>query len=249
MNIYVEGGNLILISLKNISKSYNKGKVKAVDDLSLDVNSGELFGFLGPNGAGKTTTIKMMTGLLKPDKGSITINKHNIILEDLMAKKQFGYLPENIELYENLSGIQYLNFMADIYDVDIEQRQQRSLELAEMLNMKDVLADSISSYSQGMKRKIAIIGTLLHNPKIWILDEPLSGLDPKSSYNIKNLMKKHTEEGNTVFFSTHVMEIAENICDRIGIINQGKLIALDNIDKIKKDKTLENVFLELTENE
>lgn len=223
--------------------------MKAVDDLSLEVNPGDLFGFLGPNGAGKTTTIKMMTGLLKPDKGSITINKHNIILEDLMAKKQFGYLPENIELYENLSGIQYLNFMADIYDVDIEQRQQRSLELAEMLNMKDVLADSISSYSQGMKRKIAIIGTLLHNPKIWILDEPLSGLDPKSSYNIKNLMKKHTEEGNTVFFSTHVMEIAENICDRIGIINQGKLIALDNIDKIKKDKTLENVFLELTENE
>ena len=236
-----------MIGLKNIDKWY--GDFKAVIDLSLEVEAGELFGFLGPNGAGKTPSIKMITGLLPPDRGQVKINGYDIEKESIKAKRQFGYLPEEINLFENLTGRQYLNFVGDMYEVEGKQRQQRILDMAETFKMAEKLENPISSYSQGMKRKVALMGTLLPEPRVWILDEPLSGLDPKSSFTIKQMMREHVQQGNTVFFSTHVMEVAENLCDRVGIISDGQLIAVDKVSELKKEESLENVFLELTENE
>ena len=236
-----------MIQVKNLDKSY--GDKKAVKDLSLEIKSGELFGFLGPNGAGKTTTIKMITGLLPPDRGQVSINGYDIEKESIKAKSQFGYLPEEMNLFENLTGRHYLNFIGDMYEVEGQQRQQRIIDMAENLKMTAELENPISSYSQGMKRKVALMGTMLPDPKIWILDEPLSGLDPKSSFIIKQMMREHVQQGNTVFFSTHVMEVAENLCDRVGIISGGQLIAVDKVSLLKKEESLENVFLELTENE
>ena len=187
-----------MIQVKNLDKSY--GDKKAVKDLSLEIKSGELFGFLGPNGAGKTTTIKMITGLLPPDRGQVSINGYDIEKESIKAKSQFGYLPEEMNLFENLTGRHYLNFIGDMYEVEGQQRQQRIIDMAENLKMTAELENPISSYSQGMKRKVALMGTMLPDPKIWILDEPLSGLDPKSSFIIKQMMREHVQQGNTVFF-------------------------------------------------
>jgi len=239
-----------MIDIRNVSKSYNKGSVKAVDNLSLRVNKGEIFGFLGPNGAGKTTTIKMIVGLLNPDEGEIFINGADIRKNALEAKKNIGYVPDNPNLYERLTGTEYLNFMGDVYQVSAGQRRERIEHYLEMFELNDAASDLIKSYSHGMKQKIALTGALIHNPTIWILDEPMVGLDPKSAHLLKEQMREHCDKGNTVFFSTHILEVAEKLCDRIGIIHKGRLIASGNMSELRQGDnkdSLENIFLELTE--
>ena len=238
-----------MIEFKNISKSYVSNKF-AVEDLNLKINDGEIFGFLGPNGAGKTTTIKMLTGILKPTNGEIFINDVNIETSPIEAKKNFGYVPDSPDIFLNLTGNEYLNFMADMYE--ISDRKNKILELAQKFEMANNLGERISSYSHGMRQKIILIGALLSESKNWILDEPMTGLDPKASHLLKEMMRKHANKNNTVFFSTHVLEVAEKICDRVGIISDGKLVALGTISEIKdkfNEGTLENIFLEITENE
>lgn len=238
-----------MIEIKGVSKTYAKGKKKAVDDISLDIRNGEIFGFLGPNGAGKTTTIKMMTGILLPDAGSIEINGINIAKNPVEAKKNIGFVPDNPEIFNRLSGIEYLNFIADVYEVSEEERHKNIAQMGEEFKIKDALPSSINSYSHGMKQKLVLMGALLHNPPVWILDEPMVGLDPESAFELKNMMRRHTDAGNSVFFSTHVMEVAEKLCDRIGIIKAGKIIFTGTIDELrnlrKEDESLENLFLEL----
>lgn len=239
-----------MIDIRNVSKSYNKGSVKAVDNLNLKVSKGEIFGFLGPNGAGKTTTIKMIIGLLNPDEGSIFINGMDIRKNAIEAKRNIGYVPDNPNLYERLTGTEYLNFMADVYQVTAEQRKQRIEHYLEMFELNDAASDLIKSYSHGMKQKIALTGALIHNPAVWILDEPMVGLDPKSVHLLKEQMREHCDKGNTVFFSTHILEVAEKLCDRIGIIHRGKLVASGTMDELRQGDikdSLENIFLELTE--
>lgn len=239
-----------MLNIVDVSKSYNKGAIKAVDCLNLYVPQGEIFGFLGPNGAGKTTTIKMMTGILTPDSGTITVNGYDIQKNPLEAKKNIGYVPDNPDVYEKLTGIEYLNFMADMYRVLKRERTERIEYYLEMFQLKDAAGDLIKSYSHGMRQKIVISGALLHKPALWVLDEPLVGLDPRSAHLLKEEMKRHCEQGNTVFFSTHILEVAEKLCDRVGIIHKGKLIAVGTLDELKsseKTASLENIFLELTE--
>ncbi len=240
-----------MIEITNLSKSYNKGTVKAVDDLNLSVNNGEIFGFLGPNGAGKTTTIKMMVGLLKPDSGTVTINGNSITENPLAVKRTISFVPDSPEVYEKLTGIEYLNFMGDAYSVPAEVRRERLTYLLDLFSLSDAVGDLIQSYSHGMRQKIVLIGAMLHEPDLFILDEPMVGLDPRSSNNLKNYMREHCDAGKTVFFSTHVLEVAEKLCDRIGIINNGRLIACGNMEELKtmaaNRENLENIFLELTE--
>ncbi|KRQ87259.1 putative ABC transporter ATP-binding protein YxlF [Caloramator mitchellensis] len=242
-----------MIEINNLSKTYAKGKVKAVNNLNLSVKQGEIFGFLGPNGAGKTTTIKMITGILRPDDGRIRINGIDVVKEPIRAKMHIGFVPDNPEIFNRLTGMEYLNFIADIYDIDNQQRYDKINELAESFEIKDALNSSIGSYSHGMKQKLIIIGALIHNPSVWILDEPLVGLDPKAAFVLKDMMRRHANEGNTVFFSTHIMEVAEKVCDRIGIIKKGEIIFTGTIDELrqasKEEESLENLFLELVENE
>ena len=239
-----------MIDIRNVSKSYNRGSIKAVDTLNLQIRKGEIFGFLGPNGAGKTTTIKMIVGLLNPDEGNILIDGTDIRKDPIEAKKKIGYVPDNPNLYERLTGTEYLNFMADIYQVPVDLRRQRIENYLNMFELNDAAGDLIKSYSHGMKQKIALTGALIHNPSVWILDEPMVGLDPKSAHLLKNQMREHCDNGNTVFFSTHILEVAEKLCDRIGIIHRGKLIAIGTIDELRQGdmkESLENIFLELTE--
>ena len=241
-----------MIEIKNVSKSYVKGK-KSVDNLDLQIKNGEIFGFLGPNGAGKTTTIKMITGILNPDEGEILLDGKSITKSPMEAKKQFGYVPDNPDMFVRLKGIEYLNFIADIYKVPRDIRKDRIEQLAKKFEIYDDLGSTIQSYSHGMRQKLIVISVLLHNPKNWILDEPMTGLDPKASFQLKELMREHTKNGNTVFFSTHVLEVAEKLCDRVGIINRGKLIFVGTYEKLKEqfseDGSLEELFLEITENE
>ena len=197
-----------MIQLKNLCKKYVEDKY-AVDHLDLEIKDGEIFGFLGPNGAGKSTTLKMMTGITNITEGSIVINGYDISKEPLMTKKQFAFVPDSPDMFLRLKGIEYLNFMADIYGVDLETRKERIENFTKRLDMEDALNNQIQSYSHGMRQKIVICGCLMHNPKNWILDEPLTGLDPKSAYDLKEIMKKHKSKGNAVFFSTHVLEVAE----------------------------------------
>jgi ABC-2 type transport system ATP-binding protein len=240
-----------MIEITNLSKSYNKGTVKAVDDLNLSVSNGEIFGFLGPNGAGKTTTIKMMVGLLKPDSGTVTINGKSINENPLDVKRTISFVPDSPEVYEKLTGIEYLNFMGDVYSVPAELRRERLIYLLDLFSLSDSVNDLIQSYSHGMRQKIVLVGAMLHEPDLFILDEPMVGLDPRSSNNLKKYMREHCNEGKTVFFSTHVLEVAEKLCDRIGIINKGRLIACGTMDELKSmaanRENLENIFLELTE--
>ena len=212
-----------MIEIKNISKEYKKNK-KVINDINLKIKDGEIFGFLGPNGAGKTTTIKMITGILEIDKGDILIDGKSIKKEPIEAKKQIGLVPDNPDVFLKLKGIEYLNFMADIYEVSTQERVKRIKELSEKFEINNVLNNKIESYSHGMRQKLIIIGVLLHNPKNWILDEPMTGLDPKSSFELKNMMREHANQKNTVFFSTHILDVAERLCDRIGIIDKGKLL-------------------------
>lgn len=243
----------ILLQLKNISKTYSKGNVKAVDNINLEIKSGEIFGFLGPNGAGKSTTIKMIVGLLKPDEGSIILDGINVWEEPLKAKSAISYVPDNPEIYDRLNGIDYLNFIADMYGISKAVREERIEYYSSLFNIKDALGDIINSYSHGMKQKLVLTSSLLNDPRLFILDEPMVGLDPKSSFNLKEIMRKMCDEGRTVFFSTHVMEVAEKICDRIAIINRGKIVALGTMEELrahaKERESLENIFLELTEDE
>ena len=241
-----------MIEIKNISKEYKKNK-KVINDVNLEIKEGEIFGFLGPNGAGKTTTIKMITGILEIDEGDILIDGKSIKKEPIEAKKQMGLVPDNPDVFLKLKGIEYLNFMADIYGVSTEDRIKRIKELAEKFEIINVLNNKIESYSHGMRQKLIIIGVLLHNPKNWILDEPMTGLDPKSSYELKNMMREHADKHNTVFFSTHILDVAERLCDRIGIIDKGKLLFVGTYDELKKElkenKSLEELFMEIVENE
>lgn len=240
-----------MIKLEAISKSYNKGNLKAVDNINLDIKSGEIFGFLGPNGAGKTTTIKMIVGLLKPDEGRVTIGGIDAWKEPLKTKSMISYVPDNPEVYDKLTGVEYLNFIADIYEVSEKERKEKMEYYLELFNIKDAVGDLIASYSHGMKQKIVLTAALISNPDYFILDEPMVGLDPKSAFNLKEIMREMCNQGKTVFFSTHVLEVAEKLCDRIAIINKGKIIALGTMEELRSDamerKSLENIFLELTE--
>lgn len=241
-----------MIEIKNVSKSYVKGK-KSVDNLNLEIKDGEIFGFLGPNGAGKTTTIRMITGILDFLEGDILIDGKSIKKESLEAKKCFGFVPDNPDMFLRLKGIEYLNFMADIYEVTLEQRKKLIDELTDLFDIKNVLNDRIQSYSHGMRQKIIIIGSLLHNPQNWIIDEPMTGLDPKATYELKNIMRNLAQQNKTVFFSTHILDVAEKLCDRIGIINKGKLLFVGTIEEMRKElkenKSLEELYMEITKND
>lgn len=238
-----------MIEINGVSKTYAKGSVKAVDDINVEIRDGEIFGFLGPNGAGKTTTLKMITGILRPDSGNIKINGIDIVKEPVEAKKHIGFVPDNPEIFNRLTGMEYLNFIADMYDVPDKERYDTINEIAEEFKIKDALPSSVNSYSHGMRQKLVLIGALLHNPSVWILDEPMVGLDPEASFELKSRMRKHADLGNSVFFSTHIMEVAEKLCDRIGIIKSGKIVFVGTVDELrntkKEDESLENLFLEL----
>lgn len=240
-----------MIRLINISKSYDN-RIKAVDDVTLDIQPGEIFGFLGPNGAGKTTSIKMMTGILEIDRGDIKIGDLSIKTDPIKYKQKFGFVPDSPDMFLKLKGIEYLNFIGAVYRVNLQERRERIKRLATDFGIYDNLNQLIESFSHGMRQKLVIIGALISNPDVWILDEPLTGLDPKSAFILKQMMHEHTRAGKTVFFSTHVLEVAEKLCDRIGIINKGKLIFVGTIDKLKEKKdeneTLESLFLQLVEN-
>lgn len=238
-----------MINIKNVTKEYVEG-IKAVDNLSIDIKPGEIYGFIGPNGAGKSTTIKMITGITDSTEGEIIINGVSSKNEKEM-KLQFGYVSDTPDMFLKLKGIEYLNFLGTIYNVPKDERKNRIVELADKFELTSALGDKIQTYSHGMRQKIMVIGALLHNPKVWILDEPLTGLDPKSSFTLKEMMKEHANKGNSVFFSTHVLEVAEKLCDRIGIINKGKLVYEGTMEQIKEtypNLTLEEIFLEITKN-
>ncbi len=241
-----------MIKLSNVSKTFGKG-FKAVDNLSLEIEEGFIHGFLGPNGAGKTTTLKMITGILKADEGEILINDIDISKEPTLAKKEFGFVSDNPDLFLKLKGIEYLNFVGSVYGMDKIKLRENIFKYAKILEMNEVLNNKIESYSHGMRQKIAIIGALIHEPKIWILDEPLTGLDPKSSFTLKEMMKEHAKKGNVVLFSTHVLEVAEKLCDKVAIISKGKLVFDGTIDEMKnkvgEDESLEKMFLELVDDE
>ena len=237
-----------MLELKNLTKCYDKRKTAAVSDINLKVNKGELFGFLGPNGAGKTTTIKMITGILVPTAGEILIDSISIKDDPIKYKKNFGYVSDTPNLYERLTGIEYLEFIADVYDVSSEARKAQIQKYGAMFDIYNALGDRIKSFSHGMRQKLVLMGTLLHNPKLWILDEPMVGLDPMSAYCLKEEMKEHCRQGNTVFFSTHVLEVAEKLCDRIAIISNGVIVAIGTIDELKAQAedgnlTLEDIFM------
>lgn len=241
-----------MIEFENVNKSYN-GKNKAVDNLNLTIKDGEIFGFIGPNGAGKTTTIKMLTGILNQDSGKIKINGIDMESNALECKKQFGYVPDNPDMFLRLKGLEYLNFMGDIYEVKKEVRKAKIKELASRFEMDTALSDQLQSYSHGMRQKIVLMGALLHQPSVWVLDEPMTGLDPKASFLLKEMMREHTQNGNTVFFSTHVLEVAEKLCDRVAVINKGKILFCGTMDEMRKHfnakESLEEMFLEMVDHE
>ena len=241
-----------MINICNITKSYN-GNYNAVSNLNLEIRDGEIYGLLGPNGAGKTTTIKMITGIISPTSGKIEINGIDISKEPVRAKEQFGYVPDSPDMFLRLSGMEYLNFMADVYGVSKEERLSRIREISKRFEMELALGDKIHSYSHGMRQKVVLMGVLIHKPKVWILDEPMTGLDPKSAFTLKEMMREHADEGNTVIFSTHVLEVAEKVCDKVAIINKGQLIfngTLSNMRKeFKENESLEEMFLEMIQDE
>ncbi len=242
-----------MIELTNVSKSYNRGRIKAVDDLSLAVRPGEIFGFLGPNGAGKTTTIKMIVGLLRPDAGRITVEGFDTAKDGLRAKQVTTYVPDTPEVYERLTGLEYLNFIGDVYGVPKAERLERIGKWLEIFELASVVTNPIQSYSHGMKQKIVLAAALLPAPRVMVLDEPLVGLDPRAAHQIKEMFRGHCDAGGTLFFSTHIMEVAEKLCDRIGIIHKGRLAAcgtmveLKAMDRTESGPSLEEIFLELTD--
>lgn len=231
-----------ILNIKKFSKVY-KGEKKAVDNISLSVEHGDVFGFIGHNGAGKSTTIKSVVGILDFEEGDIYIDGHSIKKEPLECKSKFAYIPDSPELYEHLTGIQYLNFVADIFGVPEDVRVKRIKEYSGMFGITESLGNLISSYSHGMKQKLAITGAIIHEPKLLILDEPFVGLDPKAVVVLKEIMKKMTAKGNAIFFSTHVLDVAEKLCNKVAMINRGKLVYSGTMDEIIQNQTLEEFFM------
>lgn len=233
-----------MLEIKNFSKSYSNDKI-VVDDISLKVDNGDIFGFVGHNGAGKTTTIKSIVGILSFEKGDILIDGISIKDNPIACKKNIAYIPDNPDLYDHLKGIEYLNFIADVYGISVEKREELIKKYADIFEITKNLGDIISLYSHGMKQKLAIISALIHEPKLYILDEPFVGLDPKATHLLKEIMKEKCKEGCAFFFSTHILEVAEKLCNKIAIIKEGKIVISGEMKKIVKDKSLEDIFLEL----
>lgn len=235
-----------MLEVRNLIKTYGTS-FRAVDDLSITINDGEIFAFIGPNGAGKTTTIKSIMGLLSYDYGDILFNGINIKSNPLEFKRQVAYIPDNPDLYDNLTGIQYLNFIGDIYEIPLNERIFDIKKYANLFEIDSNLGDLISSYSHGMKQKLSLISAFIRHPKLLILDEPFVGLDPKAAHDVKEIMKEMCQEGTSVFFSTHVLEVAEKLCDRVCIINKGKMVVYGKMEDVKGNQSLEDVFLEIAE--
>ncbi|MBO4884789.1 MAG: ABC transporter ATP-binding protein [Clostridia bacterium] len=232
-----------MLKIEHLTKRY--GAKAAVDDLSLHIKPGEIYGFIGHNGAGKTTTIKSCCGILAFDEGEITVNGVSIRRDPIACKKMMAYIPDNPDLYEFLSGVKYLNFVADMYGVGKAEREERIARYADLFELTEDLAQPVSAYSHGMKQKLALISALIHEPKLVIMDEPFVGLDPKASHIVKGLMRDICDAGGAIFFSTHVLEVAEKLCDRVAIIRQGRLVANGTLEEVSGDASLEEVFLEL----
>lgn len=237
-----------MLEIRNFSKTYKKGK-KAVDNLTLTVEAGDIYGFIGHNGAGKSTTIKSVVGVLDFEEGEILIDGKSIRKSPVECKKVTAYIPDNPDIYEHLTGVKYLNFIGDIYEVPSQIRKERIAKYGDLLEITGSLGDLISSYSHGMKQKVALISALIHQPKLMVLDEPFVGLDPKASITLKNIMHEMCGNGSAIFFSTHVLEVAEKLCNKIAIIKDGRLIVSGETEKLTGDESLENLFLEVIEDE
>lgn len=237
-----------MLRIKNLTKSYNEQK-KAVDDLSLSIKAGDIYGFIGGNGAGKTTTIKSVVGIHDFESGSILINGHSIQEEPIICKKMMAYIPDNPDLYEHLTGYQYINFIADLFDISNEERSSKIRKYGDLFEMTGNLANIISSYSHGMKQRTAIIAALVHSPKLLILDEPFVGLDPKATFVLKQVMKDCVSAGGAIFFSTHILDVAEKLCNKIAIIKEGRLVVSGTTDEVKGSQSLEAFFMEVQSNE
>ena len=232
-----------MLSISHLTKKY--GETVAVDDLSLEINAGEIYGFIGHNGAGKTTTIKAVVGILGFDAGEITVNGISVKADPIACKKMIAYIPDNPDLYDFMTGIKYLNFIADIFGVGEAERKERIKKYADIFDLTDDLAKPVNEYSHGMKQKLAIISAWIHKPRLVIMDEPFVGLDPVASHNLKLMMRELCDDGGAIFFSTHVLEVAEKLCDKVAIIKAGKLIKSGTMEEVKGDSSLESVFLEL----
>ncbi len=237
-----------VLEIKNFTKEYSQGK-KSVDNLSLSVMPGEIHGFIGHNGAGKTTTIRAVVGIMDFNEGEILIDGHSVKAEPVRCKLLTAYIPDNPDLYDYITGIQYLNYMGDMFSVDRKHREERVSKYAELFGISDSLGNLVSSYSHGMKQKLALIGAFLHEPKLLVLDEPFVGLDPKASFHLKKIMRELCNRGSAILFSTHVLDVVEKLCDKVSIIKQGKLIISGNIETVRGFESLENVFMEVAENE
>ena len=240
-----------MIEIKNVSKTYN-GNVKAVKNLNLEIKDGEIVGFIGLNGAGKTTAIKMMTGILKPDSGSIKVNGFDIVKEPLKAKQIIGYIADSPDMFLKLTGMEFINFISDIYEVPLKERKEKIKEFTERFDLQGLLDKPMQGYSHGTRQKMMVVAALVHNPEVWILDEPLIGLDPRSAFELKKMMREHADKGNSVFFSTHVLEIAEKLCDRIAIIDKGKVVFIGTLEELKKEykkSDLEKLFMEVVKDD
>lgn len=237
-----------MIEAKNLTMVYGNGN-KATDDISFNIKAGEIVGFAGPNGAGKTTVIKMLAGILKPTSGTAVINGHDINKEPVKAKMSFAYIADNPDILIQLTGLEYLNFIADMYEVKEDVRKEKIKVLSERFGMKDVLNTQMREYSHGMRQMLMVISALIHDPPAWILDEPMTGLDPSAAFELKQMMREHAKAGNAVLFSTHVLEVAEQLCDRIIIINKGKIVSEGTLEYLRltnPGKTLEEIFVKLT---
>ncbi len=235
-----------MLKITNLSKRYGKSTVKSVDGMSLELREGEVFGFLGPNGAGKSTTIKCIVGILPFEEGEISVCGVDLLKDPLKAKQNIGYVPDNHAVFERLTGREYVNHIANLYNVPVDQMEKISSHYVKMFKLEHAFDNPIKSYSHGMKQKISVIAALVHNPKLWILDEPLTGLDPQSAYQLKTAMRKHADAGNTVFFSSHILDVVENLCDRVCIIKKGKLQTILDIHELKaNNQSLEKMFMEI----
>ena len=237
-----------MLKIVNYTKSYSQ-KAKAVDNLSLHVKRGDIFGFIGHNGAGKTTTIKSIAGILDFEEGDIFIDGKSIKKDDIECKKIMAYIPDNPDLYLFMTGIKYLNFIADIYDVPVKEREERIKKYSDAFELTKDLGDPIASYSHGMRQKLALISALIHEPKLLLLDEPFVGLDPKASFTLKEIMKDMCQKGSAIFFSTHVLDVAEKLCNKVAIIKGGKLVVTGDMSEVKGNSSLEQIFLELVDHE
>ncbi|MDD7219501.1 MAG: ABC transporter ATP-binding protein [Clostridia bacterium] len=232
-----------MLKIEHLTKTY--GEKKAVDDLTLHIRPGEIYGFIGHNGAGKTTTLKAVAGIMQFDAGEVTINGRSIQTDPLSCKREMAYIPDNPDLYDYMTGIKYLNFIADIFGVSARERQERIRKYADLFELTDDLAQPIAAYSHGMKQKLAIISAWMHSPRLILMDEPFVGLDPKASHLLKKMMREVCNEGGAIFFSTHVLEVAEKLCDKVAIIKSGRLVRSGTMEEVKGDESLEDVFLEL----